>query len=231
MKVRRDGFTLIEVLVTLLILGLLLSLLYGVLVSTLGSKKKMETVGARMKVQSAIVRIIAQDIRGVYTYSVEGDSTPSPGEKPGEKPDEDPSPGEIPRIEGSFLGEDGGDTDSLTFLSSRDQGGSEDALPTSFSTIHYALQPGAEMGLYSLFRGVEPFAPGDEDAPGPAFVRLYDRVILFDLEYLGEEDWVENWKAPRPPRAIRLTLDFRIQGESEEKETTPFQAVFTIPTS
>ena len=226
-KMARGGFTLIETLVTLLIVGVLLSLLYGVLVSTLRSKKKLEDLSSREKIRTGIVRLFAQDIRGVYTYSLGGPSSPS-RETP-ETPQQ--SADGLPRIAGSFEGKDGGDLDTLSFLSSRDEEGTEETAPSSFSRVHYAHQPGEERGLHTLFRGVEPDSPEAGMVSDAAYAEVYDRIVLFDLEYLGATDWLKEWTAPEPPNAIRLTLQIRLEGEDEEKELPPFVTVFTIPSS
>ncbi|MCZ6690018.1 MAG: prepilin-type N-terminal cleavage/methylation domain-containing protein [Planctomycetota bacterium] len=234
---RRSGFTMIEVLITLVIVGLLLSLLYGVLVTTLQSKKKVEKISTRERVRAGIIRLIAQDLRGVYTYSItatSGDGPPEPilpGGDSGKKPS---AQSKIPRIEGAFLGKDQGDADSISFVTTRDHEGSGEELGTSFSRIHYTLQAGSEPGLQTLFRGVEPFIEGQESGSDVRYEEVYNRITIFDLSYLeavGDTDWKTSWSAARPPLAIRLNVDFRLHDDPEDAEPEPFEVIISIPTS
>ncbi|MCZ6602635.1 MAG: type II secretion system protein [Planctomycetota bacterium] len=234
---RRSGFTMIEVLITLVIVGLLLSLLYGVLVTTLQSKKKVEKISTRERVRAGIIRLIAQDLRGVYTYSIaatfsEGSSKPAlSGDQQVKKPSTE---SKIPRIEGAFLGKDQGDADSISFVTTRDHEGSGEEPGTSFSRIHYTLQAGSEPGLKTLFRGVEPFIEGQETGSDIRYEEVYNRITIFDLSYLeglGDTDWKISWSDARPPRAIRLNLDFRLHDDPEDAEPEPIEVIITIPTS
>ena len=241
---RLSGFTMIEILITLVIVGLLLSLLYGVLVATLQSKKKVEKISTRERVRAGIIRLIAQDLRGVYTYSIATASGGSPSEPgpvppPGRQPPAESETGGsetsvIPRIEGAILGKDKGDADSLSFVTTRDHEESEDEPGASFSRIHYTLQAGSEPGLQTLFRGVEPFIEGQESAGDVRYEEVYNRITSFDLSYLdhvSDIDWKASWTAARPPRAIRLSVDFRLEGDPEDTETEPFEVIITIPSS
>lgn len=240
---RGAGFTLVEVLVTLLILGLLLTLLYGVLIATLDSKQKVEARSTREKYRSGIIRLFSQDLRGVYTYAVDEAPSPGPSRAAGTPPPpptslpKKESKDALPRIPGSFTGEDGGDIDSISFVTTRDHEGPKDEFGeeepgAAFSMIHYVLQPGSESGLYTLFRGVGPYATGDEEGSDKAYQEVYDRIVQFNLEYLDETDWRNEWKSADLPRAIRLTLDFIVDVEEKDDDERPtVSAVFTIPSS
>jgi prepilin-type N-terminal cleavage/methylation domain-containing protein len=225
MRFRSKGFTLIEILVTLVILTVILSLLYSVLVSMIGAKQRIESKSTQQKVRTNILLLLSQDIHGVYTYSV--------GEPAPVDPSEEASDVDLPRIEDSFVAKDGGDIDSLSFLSSRDFPGTEDDPPSDFTRIHYALQPSEEEGLYTLFRGIQPYLPAEEEEGGEAlYVEVYDRITVFDLQYFDGEEWSDTWTDPAPPMAIRLILNFRLEGDDPYGEPYPtFEVSLSVPTS
>jgi hypothetical protein len=98
--------------------------------------------------------------------------------------------------------------------------------------IRYALQPGSDRGIHSLFRGVEPYVMGsEEETPEAEYVEIFHGITMFDLQYLDGEEWKESWKSSEPPKAVKLILDFRLEGEDRDKETVPLETVFSIPSS
>ncbi len=69
---RAGGFTLIELMVTLGITGMLLAMLGGILTSIIETQRKVEATLLRERVGSAILDLIGRDLQGVYAYEQAG---------------------------------------------------------------------------------------------------------------------------------------------------------------
>ena len=88
------GFTLIEVVLTLALLGLLLPALYGILMSTLKLRNMIQEDGNPYSVGPRILDVIEHDIRGICFTNLDG----------------------TPYFLGSNSSEDGRDADRIDFF-------------------------------------------------------------------------------------------------------------------
>jgi len=66
---RNRGMTLIEMVVTLAILTMILSMCYAILFSTLDTKDRLEKMVEPSKISQAVLRLIAKDLEACYIYN------------------------------------------------------------------------------------------------------------------------------------------------------------------
>jgi prepilin-type N-terminal cleavage/methylation domain-containing protein len=69
---RAAGFTLVELLVTVAITGIVLSSVYGIVVSTLVARDRIDEASETDELGPAILDLIEADLRGLFPYDVDG---------------------------------------------------------------------------------------------------------------------------------------------------------------
>lgn len=225
--------TLPEVLVTMVVLAILLSMIGTILVSSITTQKAVEATLIRERVGSAILDLIARDVAAVNSYGIPS-SFKGAAERGGsgsadkmemityaqvkpENPDNQ-SPGGI--AQGSALmGEQPPDRREIP----------------QFSKVSYvARESRSHPGLLTLFRSEQKFIrdttappPGGSGQPAPPprptpaaeqadmkehVYEVFDRVRSFGLRYLFKEkdslEWRDKWDDPEKiPAAVEITLE------------------------
>ena len=78
-RVRRDaGFTLLELMISLALLGVMLAMAYSVFATALASVPRGEDVAARSARMRAATSLLARQVRSIVAYPVEGEEESSP---------------------------------------------------------------------------------------------------------------------------------------------------------
>lgn len=232
-----SGFTLLEITITLAILGIVLTIVYGVFSQTLAAKelaerRTEEAAGAR----AALTRI-TQDLQTVrVTYS--GHPGASQAAAPGVTPTPTPSAGGEGAYRpqhGVFIGrtrsEGGVALDDLAFTSFVRRPAAMTFAGTDLGIVHYfvdAVAPNSNvLGLYRETIFSLTGDAFDPDKPNPAnSVLILPNVSSVAFRFFDGNDWVNGWDstdsrnfAPAP-QAVEVTLAQRNdRGESETYET------------
>lgn len=212
MKTRgaRAGFTLIEVLVTMVVLAILLSMVGSILVSALSTQKKVEATLLRERVGSGVLDLFARDVASLFAYDLQGsfvgtDERGGPGDAdrvsfvtardPAVKQDADADPGAAareaqPRASAFFADPTQATDDHIR----RD--------PVQLTKLTYFVRESqSHPGLLTLFRAEQRYVkPANGTAaqtpqpgrpapqvgePSPAVLEVFDRVKSFNLRYLA----------------------------------------------
>lgn len=237
------GFTLVEVLVTLAVMGLLFAMIGSILTAFLLNEERITKTLARERVGSAVLELLSRDLQGVYAYEIpfafvgtdEGEedrleflSTRPPAF---EVEDEDDEPTGL----GGAASEPGGGAFSDDDLAGFAGMGAGRPQPLRLTKIGYFVQPSSQGGdLLTLFRYEAPYEPPAEDPDarqrggrpkGPFDERpdaddvhvfeVYDRVRRFDLRYFdGEGQWLDGWDEEETvPRAVGVELVIAVPDE------------------
>lgn len=174
-EARREGFTLIEILVALSLLGLILPALYGILISTVRLREQIQEDGNPYGIGPTILDLIEEDVRGIYFTNVK-DNAYFFGETR------------------SVSGRDADRFDCITTVDSRTLLGDDDQsrVRSDVTEVGYALRANPDNSDYlQLFRR-EDFFVDEEPFAGGRYRLLYDRIRTFDIVYLSEEGGAEE---------------------------------------
>jgi len=239
---KRRGFTLLELLITLTILGLVLTAVYGALTKTLEVRQTIEAETAGPREALALLELMSRDFRAaVRPEPLPGDNAPFHGK--------------------GARNADGRDADQVVFISSVTSRFAQDArrlrgediaglaesdpddpeareVRADLCEISYLLKDDPEHpGRMFLFRR-EDFHVDRNARKGGAYLRLHSRVRGFRLRYYkGDEATTgrepeENWKASDQkalPVAVEIELTIevnRVEEEAEREDAEPILRTF-----
>ena len=203
-KRRPAGFTLIELMLAILILAIMMSIVYGVVVSTVNAAQRVEEITASSEIGPAILTRIRSDLEASFL----------------------PKDGEF------FLGirkpGAGWDRDRIDFISSDMEYGSENDVEEprfhNINEVGYQVQTSSkDPGVGVLYRRLDYFID-NEPLKGGHLIEMYDRVKSFSLRYYDGKDWRTDWSSKTQkglPKAVEVVLTiFVVQhGEPYHEQT------------
>lgn len=180
------GFTLIEVLVTLLITSIMLTVVYTCFVGTVAAKQYSEQVKEAGRVGQAVLGLMKRDIEGAFVFS--------PGN---------------PAMEGQQEAVGSNDADSINFVTTSDSRRAVDGKGSDYCEVGYVLYAGEEQeDMLCLYRR-EDHMVDDSPFSGGVLELLDDQVKSLKLEYLVDDGWQTAWQDNGLPEAVRITLVLR----------------------
>jgi general secretion pathway protein J len=206
------GFTLIEVVITLTILGLICVIIFGAFRLSLSAWERGESVKDEYQKVRIVSQLITQQVKSAVPYMI--------------KPQ---------KAEGDYLAFEG-DARSLRFVSALPVRGKQ---PEGFVYAKYEFkEEGSEGGRLILYEekalNKDFFAEDPKEELG---VSLLEGVTSVRFEYFREEDplnnqqeeWVEEWNArdeKRLPKALKMTI---IRKNQQGKEELPINLFASLP--
>ena len=200
------GFTLIEVLVTLLITSIMLTVVYTCFVGTVAAKQYSEEVREAGRVGQAVLGIMKRDLEGAFAFSPES-----------------------PAMEGQSASVGSAEADTVNFVTTSDSRHAVDGKGRDYNEVGYLLYPGEEQDdLLRLCRREDQFA---DESPfsGGLLELLDDGVKSLNLEYLSEDSWLESWQGQDLPEAVRITLILR-KDSGKKKDGEPVMRDYAFST-
>jgi prepilin-type N-terminal cleavage/methylation domain-containing protein len=233
---RHAGFTLLEVVVTLGILGIVLAIVYGVFAQTVAGKQHAERRGDEAAaVRSALLRL-TRDLRSARPLAIRQPQSVLRGSEP--SPTATPS-GLIPQ-RGLFLarphGERGYALDDLAFTAFLHRPTAATIGATDLGIVHYFVAPvSGDSNERALYRETVFSLTGDRfdpDRPQPANTALIlPGVVRFEVRSFDGTDWLPEWNSLDPgkfapaPYAVALTLAVASEGD----QTESFETAVEVP--
>lgn len=214
------GFTLLEIAITMTILGIVLTIVYGVFAQTVAGKelaesRAEETAGAR----SAIMRI-ARDLESARPAP--GSSAPPAGTPaPSATPTPNARAGAFDPRRGIFLGrlrsEQGVLLDDLAFTTLLRRPTAATFAGIDLGIVHYFLAPPADDSTtLSLYREtIFALAGGRFDPDTPdlgSSTRILDGVTGLAFRFYDGDEWLQEWDSTdarnyaTAPLAVEITL-------------------------
>jgi len=200
-----SGFTLLEMVVTLTILGFILLIIFGAFRLGMSAWEKGESSREEYQKVRAVLQLVSRQLKSIVPYKVKTE-----------------------KAEGDYLAFEGG-ARSLKFVSALSMRAKQ---PVGFVYAMYELTDGGNQGgsLVVYEQRVLMKKNFFEERPKEEYgVPLIEGISNIQFEYYQEEDtvknrkegWVEVWNAKEEkelPRAVRMTVTYR-NGQREQQET------------
>jgi type II secretion system protein J len=219
---KRRGFTLLEVLLTITLTAVMLGIIYGVLVATLQARQKLERLTEIEEAGPVLLKLMSDDIAAAFVPPVPDPTPPGEGEPAPENP-------------AYFTGKDStqGTTgyDELDFVGSRDVWDPATKRVADFCEVGYFLRTNPDdTTVYVLVRREDVYVD-DKPSSGGTLQEMYDRVKSMELEYYDGENWLTSWgdkeeQKKTLPRIVKITLV--LVPDKEKAKTDPAGAEKTF---
>ena len=198
----QKGFTLIEVLVTIAILSIILSSIYGILSATIKAREIAEETSALYESGAGLIEIMASDLEGLYLYGLE---------------------------ELFFAGENdiigAADADALHFVTGTPRYLEAEVGPTGPVVADYYLEQNEVFASrLNLYRREVPYreAKARESKKG---ILLSRDIKSLNFLYFDGEEWLEEWNTESVPQAIRI--DIALWTSKRAADTFSFERKFS----
>lgn len=185
----RKGFTLVELMLAIMILAVMMSIIYGVVVSTVSAARRVEEITAASEIGPAILTRVRSDLEAAFI----------------------PKDGEF--FVGSKRPGGGMDRDRIDFISGELAYGSEnDVEEARFHSInevgYQVLDNRKDPNVGVLYRREDYFIDA-EPLKGGRLTEVYDRVRSFSLRYYDGEAWRPDWNNQKQkglPKAVEIEV-------------------------
>lgn len=211
---RRRGFTLIEVLMTVALTAMVFAMIGGILLSVINASENIEKQLASEKAGYGILSTIRRDLTGLYAYDLGGLA-----------------------FKGVDNTEGGKDADTLHFVTTADSATSADGTKPKLVEVGYRLRMDNEiLGLYRRAGAFE----GDPISSGESYTEIFAGLHSFNVQYMDPDnkEWKDEWTdAEKLPLAVKVTIELaltegeRIAAQQGGREVPPpkFEMVVGIP--
>jgi type II secretion system protein J len=201
--VKRRGFTLVELMLAVLILAIMMSIIYGVVVSTVSAARRVEEITATSEIGPAILTQIRIDLEAAFL----------------------PKEGEY--FVATKRASGGGSRDRIDFVSGVMAYGSENEIEEprfhSVNEVGYQMiESRKDPSVGILYRREDYFIDSDP-LKGGRLTELYDRVRSFSLRFLEGEKWRDDWNSKTQkglPRAVEIELKIVVTDREMPLEKT-----------
>ncbi len=196
MTARRSGFTLLEVLVTLVIIAMFSSVVYAVFLQAVADTRFTEESVLAGRLGQSILTTIERDLSACL-----------------------PAFGDAPHLIGSI---EGGGPSRIEFLTAVDSRALLDGKSSEVVKVTYRPYPAEDRpGRWRLYR-VEEYGGAAEPSAEPKYALLDAALKEFVLEYFDGTMWRDRWSEQGLPRAVRATIV--IERDVQPDATAPMQA-------
>ena len=209
-----DAFTLVELMLAILILAIIMSLVYGVIFSTIEAQERIEEITQASEIGPAILQQIREDLEGAFRPKEQGEF---------------------------FLGLDKkgstGDRDRMDFVSGRFSYGAEregdEPVFHSVNEVGYQVLDNKDEPSVGILYRREDFSVDSEPLKGGRLIEIYDRVVHFNLSYYNGKKWLGGWDSKtdggKLPQAIRLELKIMDTDRGDRNVPQVFFTTVTYP--
>jgi prepilin-type N-terminal cleavage/methylation domain-containing protein len=197
------GFTLVELMLAIMVLAIMMTLVYGVVVSTVQAAHRIEEITLGTEIGPSILTRVREDLEAAFL--------------PGKEPEH--------FVGYNRKGAGGGDGDRVDFVSAVMAYGAEregeEALFHGVNEVGYQVKDNPKSGNASILYRREDYFLDAEPLKGGRLTELYDRVRHFNLEYWDGEAWQPEWSSQKQkntlPKAVKIDLKILVD-EREMKD-------------
>lgn len=227
-----SGFTLLEVMVAVAIMGLIMTLVWSSSSQSLRAKERVEGRDMVYHAGGVALRKIAEDLSMAF---LAGQAPQPPTEGLAASPPAAAAVLTPAALKTFLIGDDNGDADGLRFTSLSHLRLFQDANQSDQCKIAYEIVPSEERpGRQDLVRREEAWLDATTELKADPQV-LVEGVKAFNLEYYDGRKWEwgkewdtekQDWQR-RLPLAVRVTLTFA--DPNDEERTIPLATAVTLP--
>ena len=212
------GFTLLEVMVSMAILGVIMTLIWSSTSQSLRAKDRFEKRDLVFHQGRVALRKMGEDLS--MAFLTRGAARRAEG---------------ATAIKTFFIGEDRASQDSLSFTSFSHLRLFRGARESDQCKVAYEVVPSPEdPGRFNIVRREDPWIDDTIEVKGRAFTLAWD-VREFDVEYYDyrRDEWIKSWDTEqadwrgRLPMAVRIRIAF--VDPDEESEVIPLSTAVMIP--
>jgi type II secretion system protein J len=211
MRHDRRGFTLVELMLAILILAIMMSIIYGLVVSTVSAARRVEEITASSEIGPAILTRVRSDLQAAFI----------------------PKDGEF--FVGSKKPGGGADRDRIDFISGEMAYGTEiegeEARFHSINEVGYqVLENRKDPNVGVLYRREDYFIDA-EPLKGGRLTEVYDRVKSFSLRYYDGEEWRPDWsnKAQKGlPKAVEIEVKILVTDRDNPNVEQTFKTTVVL---
>jgi type II secretion system protein J len=211
MRRDRRGFTLVELMLAILILAIMMSIIYGLVVSTVSAARRVEEITASSEIGPAILTRVRSDLQAAFI----------------------PKDGEF--FVGSKRPGGGADRDRIDFISGETAYGTEiegeDARFHSINEVGYqVLESRKDPNVGVLYRREDYFIDA-EPLKGGRLTEVYDRVRSFSLRYYDGEAWRPDWSNKTQkglPKAVEVEVKILVADRDNPSVEQTFKTTIVL---
>jgi type II secretion system protein J len=211
MKKRRSGFTLVELMLAVLILAIMMSIIYGVVVSTVNAAQRVEEITATSEIGPAILTQMRIDLEAAFL----------------------PKEGEY--FVATKRSGSGNGRDRIDFISGVMAYGSEDSIEEprfhSVNEVGYQTIDSKKDPSVAILYRREDYFIDSEPLKGGHLTELYDRVRSFSLRFLEGDTWRNDWNSKTQkglPRAVEIELKIVVNDRDGKTQDQTFKTTVTF---
>jgi len=230
-RVRRGGFTLIEVMVAIALMAVIMTLIWSSTSQSLRAKDRVENrdmvfhaggTALRKFSDDMVMAFLAKTSTGTTGFQMAGAAARAQSAEP---------------FKTFFIGSDEGEADSVAFTSLSHQRLFKNAKESDQCRVSYEVVPGEDdPGRMDLVRRMDPWFGSTTEVEADPIV-LVEGIKSFNIEYyeVKKAEWVKNWNTEqqewqnRLPTAVRVSISFA--DPDDEERTIPMSTAVTIPLS
>jgi len=200
----KEGFTLLEVMVAVALMGVIMTLIWSSSSQTLRSKDRTEARDTIFHSGQVGLRKIADDVSAAFltkAAAAAGEDAAAAGSAAAQ------SAG-AKRFQTFFIGEDRGEQDSLRFTSLARVRLVKNSKECDQTRIAYAVVPNQEdPKLFDITRTEQPWLAQSTEVEGRSF-KLLEGVQSFNIEYYDERkrEWTKEWNTTKADDSEKLPM-------------------------
>ncbi len=230
LALQRQGFTLVEIVVTVLIMGLMLTGITRLLTAVRTSRDLVHNIQEQQLAGPAILDLLERDLRAVFTTSM-------------------PIKSHLRVRDNVSMGLD---ADRVDFVTSTDSltwvGEGERQVRADICEVGYCLRPNPDDSDFLEMYRREGFGVDDDGFSGGSYVLVHDHITGFNVDVFSEDgpdaDPLQEWGMDSSdaetmglPASLRISLEIELQprllretqGHLRQKQKFTYTRVIRLP--
>lgn len=218
---KKEGFTLLEVLIGTAVLSMMVFLIWSISSTTMNSEDRVEKRDKVYQMARLALRRISEDVNMAFLVG---------------KQDMLGKTKDGMSVQTAFIGDDKGQFDSLDFNSFSNWRMFRNIKQSDQSEVGYKVeQDPEEPDMNRLMRRQNPYLDNKVEEGGKSYP-VAEGISAFQLSYYNPKtnEWVDNWNSTEVdfkdqlPKAVKITLVFKDPESDEEENDIAFSTIAMI---